>query len=252
MTESRSAVHRTILAVDVEGFGDRNRTTPHQVAVRQGLYRALDRAFRDAGMSLAECRHEDRGDGVFVLAPAQTPKGPFVESLPHALAEELRRHNATHRREERIRLRLALHAGEVAIDEHGATAGAINLTFRLLEARAVKTALAESPGVLAVITSEWFFDEVVRNSPVADPATFRPVEVTVKETSTVGWICRPDRPYRSDPEVLSAAGAREPAGDPRPASADPRPPGTTVTMTATTSDHSRVYQAGGDQHITEG
>jgi tetratricopeptide (TPR) repeat protein len=35
-------VHRTILVVDVQGFGDRRRTNPHQLAVRDGLYQALD------------------------------------------------------------------------------------------------------------------------------------------------------------------------------------------------------------------
>ena len=35
------AVHRTIVAVDVEGFGDRHRINPHQVAVREGLYLSL-------------------------------------------------------------------------------------------------------------------------------------------------------------------------------------------------------------------
>ncbi|MET8847498.1 tetratricopeptide repeat protein [Amycolatopsis sp. NPDC004625] len=59
----------------------------------------------------------------------------------------------------------------------------------------MKTALAESPGTLALIVSTWFFDEVVRSSTVVDPSTFRPVHVAVKETATVGWISLPDHPY---------------------------------------------------------
>lgn len=201
----RAAVHRTILVVDVEGFGDRRRTTPHRLAVREGMYRALRQAFGDVGVPWADCHHEDRGDGVFILAPAQIPKGPFVESLPHALVAAVRQHNITHRAEERVRLRMALHAGEVAYDEHGVTAASINLAFRLLDARPLKAALAESPGVLALITSEWFFDEVVRHSQDTDPATYRPVRVAVKETTTVGWICLPDHPYPSDTTHLTAA-----------------------------------------------
>jgi len=244
MRTSRLAVHRTILAVDVQGFGDLHRTTPHQVAVREVLYRALERAFRDTGMSWAECHYEDRGDGVFVLAPAQMPKGPFIESLPHALVTELRDHNMTHQSAEQIRLRLVLHAGEVAFDDHGVTAGAVSLTFRLLDAPALKAALAESPGVLAVITSGWFFDEVVRNSAVIDPATFRPVHVVVKETSTVAWICRPDHPYPSDASFLTTAHVAESASVDAARNAH-------GTMIAITSDDSRVYQAARDQHITE-
>ncbi|MFJ8910203.1 ATP-binding protein [Amycolatopsis sp. NPDC102389] len=118
-----------------------------------------------------------------------------MDSLPQALAAAVGEHNRVHPSEERIRLRMALHAGEVAYDEHGVAAAAVNLTFRLLDAAPLRAALAESPGVLALITSDWFFDEVVRHSRVVDPATFRPVSVQVKETSTVGWIGLPDHPY---------------------------------------------------------
>jgi hypothetical protein len=190
--------------VDVEGFGDRRRTTPHQLAVREGLYRALRQAFDHTGISWADCHHEDRGDGVLLLAPAEMPKGPFVEALPSALVVVLREYNNAHLAEEQIRLRMVLHAGEVAYDDHGMTASSINLAFRLLDARPLKAALAESPGVLALVTSGWFFEEVVRHSQLIDPATYRPIRVAVKETSTVGWICLPDHPYPADATYLMA------------------------------------------------
>jgi class 3 adenylate cyclase len=185
----RLAVHRTIAVVDVEGFGDQRRTNLHQVAVRDGLYRVMDTAFADAGISWDKCDCGDRGDGVLVLVPAEVPKGLLVESLPSAMVAGLREHNSAHPGPEQIRLRMALHAGEVCYDEHGVTAASINLAFRLLEADSLRTALAESPGVLAVIASSWFYDEVVRHSTVV--AMYHRVEVTVKETTTAGWICVP-------------------------------------------------------------
>ena len=78
------------------------------------------------------------------------------------------------------------------------TGASVNLAFRLLDASPLKAALAGSPGVLAVIASSWFFEEVVRHSAVA--ATYRPVEVSVKETVTTGWICLPDR---TDPAAVA-------------------------------------------------
>jgi hypothetical protein len=36
--------------------------------------------------------------------------------------------------------------------------------------------------VLALVTSSWFFDEVVRHSPAANPLAYRPMRVMVKET----------------------------------------------------------------------
>ncbi len=185
------AVHRTIVVVDVEGFGDRRRTNRNQLAVRDGLYRAMREAFRHTGIPWVDCDHEDRGDGVFVLIPAEVPKSLFVESLPSALVGALRAHNSAHPGEERIRLRMALNAGEVNYDKHGATAASINLAFRLLNSAPLKDALAESSGVLAVITSSWFFEEVVRHSTAYADA-YRPVPVTAKETTTTGWIWLPD------------------------------------------------------------
>jgi tetratricopeptide (TPR) repeat protein len=191
----RQPVHRTIVVWDVEGFGDPNRTNAHQVTVRDGLYQVLRQAFQHAGICWADCDHEDRGDGVFVLAPAQITKVSFVDGLPHALVRALREHNASHSPSARIRLRMAVHAGEVAYDEHGVTSAAVNLAFRLVDAAPLKAALAESPGVLAVITSGWFFDEVVQHNPACYPAGYRRVRVTVKETATIAWISRPDHPY---------------------------------------------------------
>ena len=93
---------------------------------------------------------------------------------------------------ERMRLRVALHAGEVYRDAHGVAGAAVNHAFRLAEAPAVRSALAASPGVLALIVSDWFFTEVVRHDPAAVPGSYRRVEVFVKETAATGWIRVPD------------------------------------------------------------
>ena len=195
------AVHRTIVVVDIEGFGDRRRTNRNQVAVRNGLYKIMQDAFYQAGIPWADDRHEDRGDGVFVLIPGDIPKSLFVESLPSALVAGLREHNASHPQEERIRLRMALHAGEVNYDEHGVTAASINLAFRLVEAEGLKASLANSEGLLALITSSWFYEEVVRNG-AANANEFRRIWVRVKETSTVAWIYPPDRIIPSGEPML--------------------------------------------------
>src|ERR1700734_2623440 len=96
MKDQGLAVHRTIVVVDVEGFGDQRRTNPHQVVVREGLYRAMREAFGSAGIPWDDCGHEDRGDGVFILVPAEVPKSLLAESLPSALVSALRAHNGAH------------------------------------------------------------------------------------------------------------------------------------------------------------
>lgn len=192
--EQQRPVHRTIVVLDVEGFGDTRRTNRDQVSVREGLYRAVGDAFQQAGVPWDADACEDRGDGIFVLIPPEVPKSLLVESLPSALAAALSAHNGRRPGQQRIRLRMALHAGEINYDDHGVTAAAVNLTFRLVEAEPLKTALAGSPGVLAVIVSSWFFDEVVRHIAADAAAWYRAVPVSVKETITTGWICLPDHP----------------------------------------------------------
>ncbi|WP_291419173.1 AAA family ATPase [Actinophytocola sp.] len=146
-----------------------------------------------ADISWAACEYEDRGDGALILAPPEMTKGAFVEDLPRALVDALHAHNRTHGAEEQVRLRMALHAGEINYDDHGVTAAAINLAFRLLDAAPLKTELAGSSGVLAVITSSWFFEEVVRHSRVCDMTAYRSISVTVKETATTAWVHLPER-----------------------------------------------------------
>jgi tetratricopeptide (TPR) repeat protein len=209
------AVHRTILIVDVEGFGHPRRTNRDQVTVRGGVYGALRSAFDAVGIPWEGCDVEDRGDGVFILAGSNVPKATFVDALPRALAVALRRHNDTHLEAERIRLRMALHAGEITYDDFGVTAKSINLAFRLLDAPPLKAALAGSPGVLALIVSSWFYHEVVRHSDVEDATTYRRSRVIVKETAVHAWICLPDYPYPAEAATVSRQVPRLP---PRPRS----------------------------------
>ncbi|MFC5747028.1 ATP-binding protein [Actinomadura rugatobispora] len=182
------------MCVDVAGYGDHRRTNRDQVAVREGLYRALRRAFIRSGLRWERCHREDRGDGVLILVPSEVPKELLAGRLPVELASELEAHNGGAGPEARIRLRAAVHAGEVQHDDHGVAGTAINLAFRLLEAGPLKDALRGSPGTLALIASEWFYEEVIRHHPASDPKAYRQVPVAVKETLTRGWVRLPGLP----------------------------------------------------------
>ena len=195
-------VHRAIMVVDVERFSDRSRTNLNQLAVRDGLYKALAQAFKKSGIAWANCMSEDRGDGALILIPPDVPKTRLVTGLPAGLAKALARHNAGCAVPERMRLRVALHAGEIYQDAHGVVGAAINHTFRLAEAPALRAALDASLGVLALIVSDWFYDEVVRHDPAAVPGLYRQVRIAVKETAAMGWIRVPE------PGIVEAAAGR--------------------------------------------
>jgi|SRR5271157_687576 len=195
------AVHRAIVGVDVEGFGDRRRTHLDQIAVRDGLYQALEWAFTRAGIDWEQCYHEDRGDGALILVPSEVPKTLLAQGVPAELAAAAADHNLACDQRARIRLRLAMHAGEIHHDRHGVTGTAINTAFRLLEAEPLKQALRGSPGTLAVIASRWFYEEVIRHAPACAPGSWRRVRVSVKETREDAWICLPDAPYLPVPDA---------------------------------------------------
>jgi hypothetical protein len=156
------------------------------------MYQALQSAFEQTGIEWAACYQEDRGDGLFVLAPATTEKALFSGSFPLTLSDRLHTHNKTHEPEEGIRLRMALHAGEVEDDQHGVAGTALNQAFRLVEAAQLKAALRSSAGVLAVIASSWFYGDVIRHRKEFRPDTYLPVMVNEKETTTVGWVALPE------------------------------------------------------------
>jgi hypothetical protein len=217
MVERRSGSrHHLIVVADIEGFGDPRRTEPHLRAVREGLDAVMRATFAAARLPWEDCYREVRGDAIFALVPAEADKAAFVETALPTLVTQLRVHNETHPEAQRIRLRVALHAGEVGYDAHGVTSASVIRAFRLCDAPSLKAALAGSPGVLAVIASEWLFDEVVRHIPAVAPGSWRSVPVAVKEVDATGWITLPDHPYPSRPAPASAfSGGVANSGSPR-------------------------------------
>lgn len=83
--DQRWPVHRAIMVVDVERFGDPARTNLNQLAVRGGLYKTLAQAFDESGVVWRRCVSEDRGDGALILIPPDVSKTRLVTSLPACL-----------------------------------------------------------------------------------------------------------------------------------------------------------------------
>ena len=205
MGDMPSAVHRAIVCVDVERYADPRRTNLDQVTVRGAVHRSLRAAFARSGIRWNKCHREDRGDGVLVLVPPEVPKNLLVARVPHELAATLAAHNGAHDPKTRIRLRMVVHAGEIVKDAHGVAGTALNVAFRLLEAEPLKRALRGSAGMLAVIASQWFYEEVIRNDPASAPASYRPARISEKETQVTAWICLPDDPYLVREQAMLAS-----------------------------------------------
>ncbi|REF00970.1 hypothetical protein [Thermomonospora umbrina] len=213
--------HCVLFAVDVAGFTDPARNDRVQLAVREALYAMVPGAFDDALLGWDDCLHEDRGDGILVIVPARMPSVGVIDPLVGHLARRLRRHNGAAPDGQVVRLRVAVHIGEVHRDAHGLAGTSVNHLFRLLDAPALKRALADSGDDLAVIASDYFYDGVIRHADGSvDPTAFWPADVTVKETRARGWIHLPDSPagtaeLRGDAGTVDvpATEVRHPEGD---------------------------------------
>ncbi|CCH29665.1 hypothetical protein ABZ816_15035 [Actinosynnema sp. NPDC047251] len=185
-----TAVHRSIVVVDVEGYGDRRRSDRHRLAARAGMYQVVRDAFAATGLPWSEERSDvdDAGDSLLLLLPAQVEKVLLADHLPGRVAAELRRHNEVHAHGARLRMRMALHAGEIHYDANGKTGGELITACRILDARDARQLLRDSTGTLVVIASDWFYQSVIRQDPAAAPADYHRIAVDVKETRDKAWV----------------------------------------------------------------
>jgi hypothetical protein len=185
--------HCAVFAVDIAGFGNLERDDQVRLHMRDTLYSVLAAAFNAAGVPWAETYREDRGDGVLVLVNGSLPHAALIDPLLDLLLRALRKYNRTAAEMARIRLRAALHAGQVYNDAHGLAGTAVNHAFRLLEAEEFKRTLSTTDAELAFITSDTLYDDVVRHGRpgLIDPDGFAEVTVHTKETEARAWIHLP-------------------------------------------------------------
>jgi hypothetical protein len=191
---SGGPTHQSILIVDVEGSS--GRTDPQKVALRGVLYRTLMAAFARAGLMWDSCRYEDRGDGVYFLIPPGVPKARLAGTFVRALEGVLGEGGAA----DTPRLRVALHAGDVAVDRHGSSGTEVDHAFGLVDSDAVRRALrAAAHARLVLVLSDDFFRATVGQRFIGlDPARYEPLDVTTKRGRVRAWLRAPEPASRPD------------------------------------------------------
>ena len=185
-----------MLAVDIAGFTRQDRDDDIRGYLHEELYGLLRKAFDDSGIPWAECHWEDRGDGALVvLPPAISPKG-IIDPLPERLRALVRRHNHVSRPSAAIQLRAAAHIGMMVHDGNGFVGSDVNLLFRMLDARALRRALAASEAELAMIVSGYVYRNLVCRYPsLVSPDAFQEVRFEVKRTRAQAWTYLPGGGY---------------------------------------------------------
>jgi hypothetical protein len=192
--------HRAIVAVDIERSTIRPDTI--KAELRNKTYELFDAALIVAGI------HEgyrdpfiDRGDGVLALIHPvdQAPKVVLLNQAIPAFDRLLTDYNAGLTRsgetQRQLRVRVVVHAGEVHYDANGCFGEALDVSFRLLDARRLKRALREVASPLILIVSGEIYGSVVRHGYAGiDQHAFRPlVRVDVAGNRYQGWIHIPEQ-----------------------------------------------------------
>lgn len=206
--------YRTMLAVDIERSAGRGNVALQEC--RGVLFTALREAFEQSRIDWETCSRKDEGDGLRIVVGPEVPKTRLIYPLVPNLAVRLRAHNHIAGSLTRIRVRIALHAGDVHVSD-GAIAGRpMEELARLLDAPPVKDALAAAPEpvTVALVVSRHIYETTVRHGyPGIDPETYRQVTFTVKETTDTAWLYLPG-------SVPALAGGPQPGGS-APATARP-------------------------------
>jgi hypothetical protein len=211
------AQHCSLIAADIANFSHPDRDDEIQLHLRTSLYGIFGAAFRDLDIAWEEpqdLHREDRGDGVTIVFMPHISTGLLVSQFVDPLLARLRHHNKMSSPAAQIQLRLALHAGLVTRDANGFAGQAAIHLFRILEAPPVKRELAESRADLALIASDYVYENFIRNTrgPV-DPDAYTPVKVSVKNTRTHAWYRLAggpplDRPRSANGHTVRAAAGR--------------------------------------------
>jgi hypothetical protein len=189
-TSTSDCLHRSILVVDIEGYSRPARTNLIRARLRDALYLLLDQAIGTlgAGADLYE-PPKDEGDGALVLFHPQVPKNRLLHPLVPSLVEGLASYNAGVPERERMRLRVVVHAGELLSDPHGYFGEDLDLAFGLLNSETLRATLASTPGPLVLLVTDRIHQGVVKHGLSGiDPATYRPVDLTVKGTWVRAWL----------------------------------------------------------------
>jgi hypothetical protein len=196
--------YRALMACDIASSSGRGEAALQEI--RAVLEQACHAAFGAAGLDWDRCRRQDTGDGFHLVAPPGVQKRRLLHPALPGLATLLRAHNGRAPENLRIRLRVALHAGEIRLDPDGGASGSpFEILARLLNAAPLRTALLDAPDSvpIAAILSQHFGEETVGHfgvGPAAD--AFVPVDVQEKAYRGQGWIHYPGSPI--GPQVATA------------------------------------------------
>ncbi|MER5640556.1 hypothetical protein ABT095_26860 [Kitasatospora sp. NPDC002227] len=188
--------------------------------IRRVLRSALLEAIAVAGLDSQDFAYVDTGDGCQLVAPAGLPKPRLLVPVLLGLSRRIRTHNRKAGPDTRLRVRAAVHAGEIRLDPLGTVSGVpFEALARLLESAPLRQATLAAPNgaPVAAILSPHFHEETVGHGYSGlDADAFTPADVRVKEYAARAWLWYPGSPVGPRVDPPPEAGADEHSVGPGP------------------------------------
>ncbi|SEF28926.1 hypothetical protein SAMN05421837_104395 [Amycolatopsis pretoriensis] len=180
-------MHHSILVVDMAGYGELNNRG--QLQARAILNKSMNAAIRTIGLTQASLAIHHRGDGMLMVVPPTISKADLLDLLLPRLARTIHAANADPAGN-RVRLRVAVHAGELIQDATGWFGTDLNLACRLVDAEAAYARLrASTESDVVLIVSDVIYQGVIRHGYYGlDPADYQRVRVRAKEVDATAWL----------------------------------------------------------------
>jgi WD40 repeat protein/energy-coupling factor transporter ATP-binding protein EcfA2 len=203
---SGHSAYRTFLAADIESYSRLGRSDSDRVQLRHHLTDWCGAVFVRAGIDPGNWLLQDTGDGWLLSVDPNVSRSLLLDTVPSGLRDHLLAYNQDRPDEERLRVRLAMHAGDVLRDPQPFIGEATNHVCRLLDSEVLRVCLRATTQPLVVMVSAEIYQGVVRRAHGGlDPAAWHQVVVDCKEGPADAWVRVPgdvDAPAR-----VRAAGA---------------------------------------------
>jgi hypothetical protein len=118
-----------------------------------------------AGAGREQYHQHSTGDGYIFSIDPHVPRTMLLTELLDGLHQRLTSFNRRKLRAEQVRVRLAMHGGEVLRDPDPLEGAATILTCRLLDADVLRTCLRVTSQPLAAIASRAIWEGIIRHDP---------------------------------------------------------------------------------------
>jgi len=199
-----------LVVVDIENWGGQPGAA--QARMQAALRLILERAMVSVGIGSAGVRSTSRGDGMIIALSTEVSKELVTVPLVKALNRELRIYDDECPPDEVMRLRVALHAGDVHDGGTEWAGEAVVTACRLVDSDVLHRVLtAADTAVLAVIVSGSWYDAVLR-AGWAVSTGYDHVRPAVKDYAGDAWIRVPGK--ARPPGLLPSDTASEPPPPP--------------------------------------